>query len=254
LAAHCEAEGASTDSLPVVACSTIAPVTCTGLLFDTGDVLFDQTAWWRWVVRLLWRLGKPVHYADLYRIWKQRFRSDVNCGRREYWDAFRALIRWVGLTAGQADELVLASQFKRRQFHDSIIPLPGVLSTLAQLAARGTPLGVLCNASDSCACVAGGLHRLGMDAYFQTVLSTVELGVCLVDRQAYDAAAERMGLEVSQIAFVGHDAEELAGAAGAGLRTIAFNNDCDARADVYLDRFDQLVQAVHVASSRRQAG
>jgi hypothetical protein len=63
-----------------------------------------------------------------------------------------------------------------------------------------------------------------------------------------------MGTAVAEMAFVGHDADELGGAAGAGARTIAYNCDPDARADVYLDRFNQLTQTVQIRSPRRQAG
>jgi hypothetical protein len=126
-AAHRDAaSSAASMSGPRVRNSATLPLSCRGILFDTGDVLFDQTAWWRWVVRLLWQLGTPIQYSDLCHTWKTEFLGDVACGDCEYWDAVRALMRRVGLTAGQIDELVLASQTKHRQFLDTIRPLPGV--------------------------------------------------------------------------------------------------------------------------------
>lgn len=254
LAAGRGTEKSSTDSIPGVLTPVTRPLPYRGLLFDTGDVLFDQTAWWRWVVRLLWRLGTPVGYSDLCHTWKTEFRSDVNCGGREYWDAFRALLRSVGLTAGQIEELVLAGRSKLRQSLETLRPLPGVRFTLTRLAAMDMPMGVLSNAASSRDDVIDRLNRLGISSCFQAVLSSYDLGERPSDRRGYCAAAGAMGMATSDIAFVGHDADELAGAANAGMLTIAYNYDADARADVYLDRFGQLIQTVSSRPTRRQAG
>jgi FMN phosphatase YigB (HAD superfamily) len=231
------------------------PLCCSSLLFDAGDVLYDETAWWRWVVRLLSHLGRPIQYADLDLVWRREHASDIQCGARDYWEAFRAFLRSAGLAPAQIEEVVLASQPQRRQFVDTIRLLPGVRSTVARLAASGVPMGVLSNGPDSEALVTDRLHRLGIGLHFQAVLASVDLGLSGSDRRIYVAAAEAMGTVVSELAFVGHDADELSGAASAGARTIACNCDPDARADVYLDRFNQLTQTVQIPPSpRRQAG
>jgi FMN phosphatase YigB (HAD superfamily) len=62
-----------------------------------------------------------------------------------------------------------------------------------------------------------------------------------------------MRLPPEQVAFVGHDSQELAGAAGVGMQTIAFNFDPEAQADVYLVRFDELLQLAS-ATPRSAAG
>ena len=58
----------------------------------------------------------------------------------------------------------------------------------------------------------------------------------------YGAALAALQLPAAEVAFVGHDARELRGAAVQGLVTIAFNSDRDARADVYLQRFEDLLE------------
>jgi FMN phosphatase YigB (HAD superfamily) len=63
-----------------------------------------------------------------------------------------------------------------------------------------------------------------------------------------------MGLPADRVAFVGHDAEELAGAARVGLATIAFNYDPDARADVFITRFRQLLSLVSLRSPQAGRG
>jgi FMN phosphatase YigB (HAD superfamily) len=57
-----------------------------------------------------------------------------------------------------------------------------------------------------------------------------------------------MELPADRVAFVGHDAEELAGAAALGMPTIAFNYDPDAQADVFIASFQQLLPLVSTPS------
>jgi FMN phosphatase YigB (HAD superfamily) len=51
-----------------------------------------------------------------------------------------------------------------------------------------------------------------------------------------------MELSADRVAFVGHDTEELAGAARVGMSTIAFNYDTNAKADVFITRFEELLR------------
>ena len=64
----------------------------------------------------------------------------------------------------------------------------------------------------------------------------------------YRAALHALQLPAAEVAFVGHDARELRGAAVQGLATIAFNGDRDARADVYLQRFEDLIELTRFSS------
>ena len=118
----------------------------------------------------------------------------------------------------------------------------------------GMPMGVLSNAPYSRQCVAEGLQTLGIHSYFRSVLSSSDLGLSACEQQCYHVAAEAMCISASELAFVGHDTDELAGAMTAGMRTIAFNYDPRAHADVFLERFDQLIQAVRPVPLRQRAG
>ena len=68
------------------------------------------------------------------------------------------------------------------------------------------------------------------------------------DSETYRAMLGRLNMSPDDVAFVGHDALELAGAANAGLWTIGVNYDIDAEADVLLERFERLLQAVSYQS------
>lgn len=249
------ADGTSVEAHSVHVMAFVAlPIECSGLILDTGDILYDATAWWRWLVQLLGRMGLHSHFPTLYQVWKRDYLCDVNCGRRDYWATLREFLRSTGLSLGQIDEVLIASQPKQRHFQESMRPLPGVKSTLARLASMGMPMGVLSNAPYSRQCVAKGLQTMGIHSYFRAVLSSSDLGLSACEEQCYHAAAEAMCISATELAFVGHDTDELAAAMTAGMRSIAFNYDPHARAHVFLERFDQLIQAVRPVPLHQRAG
>lgn len=225
-----------------------------GLLFDGDDVLYDATMWRRWLLQLLGRLGLHTHYDAFYRVWEREFLDEVNQGRRDYWEALRAFLKSSGLSRGQIDEVVAASHARHRQLQESARPLAGVLATTAQLSGSGIPMAVLCNSPMPAAKLETLLGKLGLAGRFQAVLSSVDLGYTKPAAESYRAALDAMHMDASQVAFVGHDTIELHGAAEAGLSTIAINHAIDAKADIYLDRIEQLLSAVHYRSSRLLAG
>ena len=89
---------------------------------------------------------------------------------------------------------------------------------------------------------------------FSAVLSSVDLGHAKPDEVCYLAALEAMGLCAEETAFVGHDGEELEGAARVGMRTIGFNCDANVVADVYLTQFHDLLGLAVRQSSYAAAG
>jgi phosphoglycolate phosphatase-like HAD superfamily hydrolase len=230
------------------------PASVSGLVFGTDDLLYDATVWWRWLLQLLSRMGMHTHFLAMYRVWRHEYLPGVVCGQCDFWDALRAMLRSAGLTSGQIDEVLVASRPRKLQLEQNVRPFPGVKSTLARLAASGIPMAVFSFSSDSNQCVSERLRSLGVLSYFSVVLSSVELGVRLTEAGGYRSAAEAIGIPSSEMAFVGHGAEDLAGAADAEMLTIAVNYDADARADVFLERFDQLDQTVQFQPVRRQTG
>jgi HAD superfamily hydrolase (TIGR01509 family) len=218
-----------------------------GLLFDMGDVLYDATVWRRWLLQLLQRMGLHTHYRSFFKIWDCDFLNDVHCGRREYGEAFQAFLLAAGLTRGQIDEVAAASQARKRELEGNVRPFPGVRGVLGRLHSAGIVLGVLSDSECTAESLRTRLAGLGIGQYFAAIVSSVDLERTKPDPICYRAALAAMGLTVDQAAFVGHDAEELAGARAVGLKTLAFNFDADAVADRYLARFDELL---HYADRR----
>jgi len=213
-----------------------------GLLFDMGDVLVDATLWRRWLLRVLSRLGLHTNYRSFYHIWDHDFLQDVHRGRREFSEAFGAFLLSAGLSPGQIDEVEAACQTRRSQWEQTARLLPGVKLALAKLHAAGVVMAVLSDSEYPATVLAERLQRLGVGEFFKAVVSSIDLERIKPDPVCYLTALEAMGLSADQVAFVGHDAEELAGAAGVGMSTIAFNYDPHAKADVFIARFEELLQ------------
>jgi hypothetical protein len=109
-----------------------------GVLFDMGNVLYDDTLWRRWVLRLLGHIGLHTNYRSFFRIWDRDYLDDVHRGRREFFEAFQAFLLSAGLSHSQIDELEAACRARHHQLEVDARPLPGVKTTLERLHQSGT--------------------------------------------------------------------------------------------------------------------
>ena len=212
-----------------------------GIVFDMGDVLFDATEWRRWLLQLVQRMGLQTGYRSFFSIWDHDFLDDVHRGRRDYAAAFDAFLRQWGFERGQIDEIVHASNIRKRQIEAEVRPFPGVRNTLTRLQSLGLRMAVLSDSESTGESIRRRLEQLGLGAFFAAVVSSADLKAAKPDRACYAEAIHRLNLRPDQAAFVGHDADELRGARRAGLKRIAVNYDRDVAADCYLKRFDDLL-------------
>jgi HAD superfamily hydrolase (TIGR01509 family) len=225
-----------------------------GLLFDMGDVLYDATLWRRWLLQMLSRMGVHAAYRDFYRVWDRDYLNAVHVGRRDYHEAFCAFLQSLGLSRGAIEEIEAASQARRRELIATLRPLPGVRPTLCKLQTAGISLAVLSDSESPAEELRQRLDSLGIDSCFTAVFSSIELGDTKPAALGYRAALAALDLPAEQVAFVGHDAEELTGAAAIGMPTIAFNYDPEVAADVYLERFDELLDVIQCRKPLAAAG
>ena len=222
------------------------PIAVRALLFDLGGVLYDATVWRRWLLRLLAHVGKNVSARNFFRAWESEYLTDVCLGRREYGEAFHAFLLSQGLTWGQIDEVEAASRTHHAEIQTGERPLPGVATTLEQLAQRGMRLAVLANSPFPAAKLVSQLERLAISEHFETVISSCDIEVAKPSAVCYGTAIAALGLAHSEVALVGHSASDLAGAAAAGLRTVAFNYESESQADAYATRFADLLSLVEL--------
>lgn len=215
-----------------------------GLVFDMGDVLIDATAWRRWLLRQIAEYGLTPPYRSFFAIWDRDYLDDVHRGTREYSEAFRSFLSAIGLSEGQVDDLLAASSLQKPAIESETRPFPGVRQTLWRLHGDGVPLAVLSDSESPSIVIRRRLTQLGIGDCFQAVVSSRDLAVTKPDRRAYMSVATDLQLTPAQLAFVGHDAEELLGAHRAGMRTVAFNFEPGAAAERYLTRFENLSDVV----------
>jgi HAD superfamily hydrolase (TIGR01509 family) len=225
-----------------------------GLLFDMCNVLCDNTIWRRWVLQLLAHLGLHTNYRCFFRIWDRDYLEEVHCGRRQFAEAFRAFLLSAGLSRPLTDEVQAACQARRRQLESSIRPLPGVKDTLGRLHNCGLTLGVISNSEHPASTHREWLGRFGLGRLFATVVCSIDLVRAMPDPACYLAALQGMNLPAGQVAFVGHDPAQLAGAAAVGMQTIALNFEPDAQADVFLVHFEELLEVVRTEVPLAAAG
>ncbi len=238
----------------VLALRSPAPVMLAALVLDLDHVLYDASPWQRWLLQLLNRIGLHTHYGAFFCAFERDYLESVYRGEREYWDALRGYLLEAGVSRGRVEEVLAAGHGKHRELWRDVRPLPGVSNTLTQLAARGVRLAVLSNAVSSGEEFEAQLNHLGLRSRFEVVISSRDLGLAKPTPESYQAAINALDLAPESIGFVGHSTLELAGAGLAGLTTFAINHAADAQADIYLDRFEQLLQVAAPTSMKQRVG
>ncbi len=216
-----------------------------GLIFDNGDILYDAAAWRRWLTKHLQGIGIAVSYDELVACWEQKL-VDVYRGNAEYWERFHELLADLGVPETKTVELIELARSKGQQLQNRRQPMPGVGQTLKQLHELGIKLGVLSDTESGEAGVRQILAQLEIEAYFDAVIASRDIGTVKPAALAFELAVQRIGLPKSACGFVGHDIDELQGASECGLVAIAYNYHPQAPADFFLDHFGQLIDLVTV--------
>lgn len=211
-----------------------------GLIFDMGDVLFDATAWRRWLAADLARITPGVTYEAVVARWEDLLR-DVYAGRAEYWMKFDELLHSFGVPALERAKLTHAAREMAVAVKQNRSLFDGVEATLRSLKSRGRRLAVLTDTEAGEELVRGMLATLGIEDCFDAIVTSCDIGFPKPAPEAYHAAVSALDLEARVCGFVGHDDEELAGARAAGLTAIAFNAAPPVSHDVWLESFQDLL-------------
>jgi len=223
-----------------------------GVILDFAGVLYDDSAWQRWLLRLVSRMGLHTHYTAFFRLWRASYLERVRCGELHYWAALRQFLAAAGLSSGQIDEVEAAAQARWFELQEHVFALPGVADTLRTLAEHGVALGLVCSDPWYRTTIQRRLTRLRLQHAFPWILPAIENhgrdGVLL------KRAVESMRLPVARLAYVGRDTRWLRVARRIGLRAIAFNYDEDAVAQDYIESFPQLLDRFAWKSDRARAG
>jgi FMN phosphatase YigB (HAD superfamily) len=224
------------------------------IVFDVADVLCDATLWRRWLVRLVNRMGLAVDYEGFCRVWHYQYQRDVHSGRREFSEALHSFLLAWGLSWAQIDEIEAASRIQCEDIEHSVRALPGIVKTVARLSERGLPLLAWADMPYPAGKATELLDRLGLTDCFQVVLSSFDLGCAQPSIECYRWILEAFRLPAGEVAYVGHDGANLAGARAAGLRTVTLNDLRPALAHFRLTRAEELLDLIDSWSIRPQTG
>ena len=219
------------------------------LLFELDNVLHDATHWQRWLWQLLTRMGVQRDFYSFCGIWQRGYLHEVYRGGREFAHALRSFLVDNGLSAGQIDEVEAASAARRRELGENLRPLPGVAKTLSQLATRNIGLGILANSECGGQELRARLERLSLAGRFQFVLSSRDLGHVKPEAACYQSALDMLRLPAHAVGVVSCHAEDLMGAAAAGLKTVAINLEAFSHSDFTLPRFEELLRICEAAAA-----
>jgi HAD superfamily hydrolase (TIGR01509 family) len=118
----------------------------------------------------------------------------------------------------------------------------GVAETLCSLKDEGFMLGIITDTALPVHVKLNWFERGGFGDVWDSVVSSRELGIRKPNPKIYKVALRQLGVTGDQAVFIGHKSSELDGAKAVGIRTIAFNYEKGAKADIYLDHFSSLLK------------
>jgi phosphoglycolate phosphatase-like HAD superfamily hydrolase len=196
------------------------------------------------LLQLVSRMGLHTHYTLFYRAWECEFQDEVCRGRIDYWQSLRRYLLSAGLSHAQIDEVTAAGRARFRAFEEQVRPFPRVVATLSQLASQDVHFVIASASPLSPEALTAKLQQLRLTTWFSE--TSTEVG-SFDDESRCGRFREQLAkraISPASAAYVGRRREELAAAADAGLLTVAFNQDADAVADVYVEQFDQLINVL----------
>jgi phosphoglycolate phosphatase-like HAD superfamily hydrolase len=148
-----------------------------------------------------------------------------------------------GLSPGQAQEIEAGCRARFRQFEHDIRPFPFVEETLDQILAAGCNVTIVSQAPLSTLEISTRLVELGLADHISAVNCSgidVGSGPDLFQRLVRYCGAPQ------EAVYVGRGVGQLAAAHRSHMQTVAFNCDADARADFYIEQFDQLPEVLNL--------
>lgn len=213
------------------------------LIFDVGDILYDASLWRRWLAVELSAHGETVTYDRLVETW-ERFLVPVYKAQQDYWEAFEAMLSEFGLDEKDHPALIAKAKEKGQAVQVDRCPMPEVPETLAKLQSAGIKLIALSDNESGEEGVRKTLKQLGIEKYFDAVVSSFSIGHVKPEPEAFDYAIEQSGVPKENCGFVAHDIDELEGAQHHDLFAIGYNYHPDAPADLFVENFSQLLNLI----------
>ncbi len=223
-----------------------------GWIFQLGGVLYDGTAWRRWLLKHLAKRGLHTHYQLFFRHWDIEYVPRVQRGDISFQEAIENVLAQTGMSGPLIHEITPALRSKRKSLLAAERPLAGVIDLLKSLQDAGHSLALWTVENSEHENISDKVERLGLTPYFNFVGHADNAGHghvpdCLL-------ASTLKGLQVArqQVAFVGHTPEYLRLARMIGLQTIGIGTNAVESTDWQLQGVVQLQDLM--TPEKRMAG
>jgi putative hydrolase of the HAD superfamily len=205
------------------------------VLFDADGVLYYRTNKDQELDPFINKYGKQGTIVPNSEINELRHRAFI--GQLTFEEYKTAVLRLYGIT----DPDLLSSGIQRAKNEKAKIKFfNDTAETLNILKNRNLYLGIVTDTAQPLYVKLNKLERGGIGYLWDSITPSSEVGVQKPDPKIYQLALQQLGVTSDQAIFVGHKAIELDGARKAGLKTVAFNYDPDAKADFYIKNFSDL--------------
>jgi putative hydrolase of the HAD superfamily len=205
------------------------------VLFDADGVLYYRNNKDQELNPFIKQYGKPGREIPESEINQLRHQAFV--GQITFEQYKTAVLNLHGITdpdlVASGIQKVIEEKEKIHFFNDA-------LETLLQLKNRELYLGIVTDTAQPLYVKIKKLERGGIGNLWDSITPSSEVGVQKPDPKIYQLALQQLGVRSDQAIFVGHKAAELEGARNAGMKTVAFNYDADAKADYYIEEFSDL--------------
>ena len=179
-----------------------------GILKEFGVAVNAETLRW------------PLVVADEY-IYREHSRQSLGKRSREeqmaVWAQYeRILLKEAGIEAD--DRLISGLLGKMHKFEMKQVLFDDVLPALADLKKRGLILGLISNVDKD---ISALLEKLGLTAWLQVVVTSLDAGSNKPSPEIFQEAARRAGVQPGEAIYVGDQYQiDVIGANGAGMRGI----------------------------------
>ena len=213
------------------------------IFFDAGDILYHRPERDKYLKSFL--SGKKIQPAPDFESERSRLKDLAFSGQIKRHDYYEKVIRLYGIEDEQDIQEGMAAISKD---DDTVAIFSGVPETINKLKEKGYILGIITDTAMPFSRKLNWFDQYGFGQVWDVVISSKEIGVRKPNRIMYEEAIQQTGLKPSEAVFVGHKAYELEGARAVGFKTIAFNYEKHAVADVYIDNFSDLLQVPLLSS------
>ncbi len=206
------------------------------IFFDAGDILYYRPERDRYLNEFLAK--HPHEHAANFETERKRIKDLAFSGQIKRHDYYRELIHLYGIDDAQ---LVEEGMQALSRDDDTVAIFEGVPETINHLKEMGYILGIITDTAMPFTRKLNWFDEHGFGRVWDVVISSKEVGVRKPAPMMYQEALNQTGIKPDEALFVGHKTHELDGARAVGLRTVAFNYDRDAKADIYIENFNDLL-------------